>query len=64
MNIREGDSVRLTSGGPIITVVSINHSCGWVTCPWYEDSTKIIPLRQLLGFALASVLISAEVASA
>lgn len=39
MNFKVGDTVRLRSGGPVLTVVEIGKN-GWLACTWFDSDKK------------------------
>jgi uncharacterized protein YodC (DUF2158 family) len=38
MPFKPGDTVRLNSGGPVMTVTAVEGD--WVVCDWFDGSTK------------------------
>ncbi|WP_160122439.1 YodC family protein [Rhodovarius lipocyclicus] len=39
MSLKVGDIVKLNSGGPLMTVHSVNQSSGeiWINCTWFGN---------------------------
>ncbi len=41
MTFAVGDSVKLKSGGPVITVIAVDQTAGSVACSWFKDRTAM-----------------------
>jgi len=41
MTFAVGDSVKLKSGGPVITVIAVDQPAGSVACSWFNDRTAM-----------------------
>lgn len=50
-----GDTVRLKSGGPVMTVQSYDDPTGRVNCTWFAEVKKGQQQRQLESFVEATL---------